>query len=702
MAKYLDQTGLSHLKNRWNIDGIRATVDGIKRLASCSTGASTAAKTANITTGTLTTLTSGTIVAVTFAHANTAASPTLNINSTGAYNILVGGTAIANPGLLAGTVLFIFDGTAWNLIGASDIGPATNDYYGGFKTGYTTTSTNRAVQLDANGKAYVEIPAGTVDTWRGIQVNGTDLLGTGIDTGKLNLKSGTNVTVSGSGNDVTISTSAEVNQNAFSNIAVSGQTTVAADSKTDTVTFVGDGVTITTDATNDTVTFSVPAGSDNKTKQTSINTNGNYPVLLKHSANATEETDGVNATNLTSGTAVSINPSTGDLSVVKINGQTVGSTPKFTDTTYSAGTGLSLSGTTFNHSNSITAQGTSAVYPVTIDAQGHITAYGTAKADMTYSEAVAGTNTTGRFISAKVLNDTIANSIGQITGFQFEVVASYADLPAVGSFGTIYLVPKALVGTCSTAASTAAKVATVTGTLTTLDIGTAVTITFDNTNTNANPTLNVNSTGAKSIVVNGVPISSSTAGLLTGTVSFIYNGTTWALVDEIDNAYNEYIWITTGSGTQSIEVSSTATSITWDDLDSYDEYYNDGHGNYATDESIDTLFEINTSATPNYIQTKSAIDTYTEDTPSHSVCSEGDSWYAVDTTNHVIFEVELTDKGSSAAEDILEAKQLIIVNDPSQGKYEVIGTTDINLSRYWSKAELTSLSDTEIDNILDA
>ena len=48
-----------------------------------------------------------------------------------------------------------------------------------------------------------------------------------------------------------------------------------------------------------------------------------------------------------------------------------------------------------------------------------------------------------------------------------------------------------------------------------------VTITFDNTNTNANPTLNVNSTGAKSIVVNGVPISSSTAGLLTGTTTKI-------------------------------------------------------------------------------------------------------------------------------------------------------------------------------------
>ena len=71
---------------------------------------------------------------------------------------------------------------------------------------------------------------------------------------------------------------------------------------------------------------------------------------------------------------------TNNLQVNTINGVTVGSSPKFTDnnTTYSAGTGLSLSSTTFNHSNSVTAQTTQAVYPIKIDAQGHISAYGSA------------------------------------------------------------------------------------------------------------------------------------------------------------------------------------------------------------------------------------------------------------------------------------------------------------------------------------
>ena len=49
----------------------------------------------------------------------------------------------------------------------------------------------------------------------------------------------------------------EANQNAFSNVAVTGQTTVAADSATDTLSLVaGSNVTITTNATSDSVTIS--------------------------------------------------------------------------------------------------------------------------------------------------------------------------------------------------------------------------------------------------------------------------------------------------------------------------------------------------------------------------------------------------------------------------------------------------------------
>lgn len=64
-----------------------------------------------------------------------------------------------------------------------------------------------------------------------------------------------------------IASGAEVNQNAFSNIAI-GSSTIAADSKTDTLTLVaGSNITLTPDTTNDKVTISAtnttysPAGS---------------------------------------------------------------------------------------------------------------------------------------------------------------------------------------------------------------------------------------------------------------------------------------------------------------------------------------------------------------------------------------------------------------------------------------------------------
>jgi len=59
-----------------------------------------------------------------------------------------------------------------------------------------------------------------------------------------------------------LNTSAFQNINSFSNIAVSGQNTVVADSGTDTLTLVaGSGMTITTDETTDTVTFGTVAAT---------------------------------------------------------------------------------------------------------------------------------------------------------------------------------------------------------------------------------------------------------------------------------------------------------------------------------------------------------------------------------------------------------------------------------------------------------
>ena len=84
-----------------------------------STAAATAAKTVSITAGTPA-LETGLRVTVKFTYANTANSPTLNVNSLGAKNIFHNGAQItsgSNKALLAGTVEFVYDGTQWQLVG---------------------------------------------------------------------------------------------------------------------------------------------------------------------------------------------------------------------------------------------------------------------------------------------------------------------------------------------------------------------------------------------------------------------------------------------------------------------------------------------------------------------------------------------------------------------------------------------------------
>lgn len=85
--------------------------------------------------------------------------------------------------------------------------------------------------------------------------------------------------------------------------------------------------------------------------------------------------------------------------------------------------------------------------------------------------------------------------------------------------------------TCSTAAATAAKVVSLTGF--TLATGAKIAVKFTVTNTAANPTLNVNGTGAKAIYYRGAAIS---AGYLAAnrTYEFIYNGTQYELVGDLD------------------------------------------------------------------------------------------------------------------------------------------------------------------------
>lgn len=80
-------------------------------------------------------------------------------------------------------------------------------------------------------------------------------------------------------------------------------------------------------------------------------------------------------------------------------------------------------------------------------------------------------------------------------------------------------------GTCSTATATIAKTTSITGF--NLVTGARASVNFTNGNTAASMTLNVNSTGAKSVVYRG---NTNTPTLDAGTYDFIYTGSQWELL----------------------------------------------------------------------------------------------------------------------------------------------------------------------------
>ena len=80
---------------------------------------------------------------------------------------------------------------------------------------------------------------------------------------------------------------AEVNQNAFTTIAISGQTDVVADAKTDTLTLVaGSNVTLTTNAGTDTLTIAASGGGGSQNVFSTIAVSGQSDVV----ADATTDT----------------------------------------------------------------------------------------------------------------------------------------------------------------------------------------------------------------------------------------------------------------------------------------------------------------------------------------------------------------------------------------------------------------------------
>lgn len=135
--------------------------------ATCSTAAGTAAKVATITPGSNFSLETGARVSVKFDAANSASSPTLNVNQSGAKTIRFRGAALTSSLFYwaAGSVVdFVYDGTYWNMTGSPHNYDSNTTYT--FNGAVSTIKDNnltasRALVSDTNGKVAVSAVTST-------------------------------------------------------------------------------------------------------------------------------------------------------------------------------------------------------------------------------------------------------------------------------------------------------------------------------------------------------------------------------------------------------------------------------------------------------------------------------------------------------------------------------------------------------------
>ena len=143
------------------------------------------------------------------------------------------------------------------------------------------------------------------------------------------------------------------------------------------------GGTATTDNRWQTVNYTDTNTNNAVTQtQTTSSHTGTYDILMSTSTtNSGTKTEGALKDSTLKFTPSTDTLEASNINATTINGVTVGNSPEFTDTTYTASTGIKItSGNDIQHTNSVTggAKTTQGVYPITFDAQGHITGSGTA------------------------------------------------------------------------------------------------------------------------------------------------------------------------------------------------------------------------------------------------------------------------------------------------------------------------------------
>ena len=237
--------------------------------------------------------------------------------------------------------------------------PSTSDLELG-EVAINTYDGKMFIKKNDGSDSIVEIggTSGTVtEAFKTIAVSGQSNVVADSATDTLTLVAGSNMTITtnASGDTITFASSGGGGtQNVFNTFAVSGQSSVVADSTTDTLTLAaGSGINITTNASTDTITIAATAsaitvqdeGSSLSTAATTLNFVG---------AGVTASGTGATKTITIGGGGGSQNL----FSNIGVSGQGTIQADSTTDTlTFEAGTGISLATDTTNDKLTITATG---------------------------------------------------------------------------------------------------------------------------------------------------------------------------------------------------------------------------------------------------------------------------------------------------------------------------------------------------------
>ena len=226
-----------------------------------------------ITIGTNATTCTGTVTSVGFQTNNLGTDVAVSgspITSNGTITLSIPSASASARGVLTSTDWSTFNSKT------SCVGTVTSV---GLTTGETGTDVSvSGSPITSSGAITLNIPVASATNTGKLSSTDWSDFNNKVD----DVTAGTGISVSGTDTIEVTNTDKGSDQDIFKNIAVSGESTIVADSNNDTLTFVGSGIAITTDDTTDTVTFTVTdaggtvtsVGLETGTTGTDVNVSG--------------------------------------------------------------------------------------------------------------------------------------------------------------------------------------------------------------------------------------------------------------------------------------------------------------------------------------------------------------------------------------------------------------------------------------------